>query len=108
MQRTKTIDVAVPHRLTRDEARRRLRDGSAKLQAQLAGSSTPVAQVSEAWDEYHNEFRFTAMGQSITGRMDVEADCVRLAVDLPWMLALIADSLRGRVEQETRKLLEKK
>lgn len=106
--RTKTIDVAVPHRLTRDEARSRLREGTARLQAQLAGSSTPIAQVHEAWTDYHNEFRFTAIGQTITGRMDVEAECVRLAIDLPWVLAMIADGLRGRVEQETRKMLEKK
>ena len=104
----KTIDVSIPHRLTRDEARTRLRDGAARLQAQLAGSGQPVAQVHEAWQDYRNDFRFTALGQSITGRMDVEADCIRLSVDVPWVFAMIADKLRGRIEQEGRKLLEKK
>jgi hypothetical protein len=105
---TKTIDVSIPHRLTRDEARQRLRDGAAKLQAQFAGAGQPVAQVSEAWRDYHNDFRFTAMGQSISGRMDVEPACIRLSVDVPWMLAMFGDAVRGRIEQEARKLLEKK
>ena len=104
----KTIDVSIPHRLTRDEARQRLRDGAAKLQAQFAGAGQPVAQVSEAWQDYHNDFRLTAMGQCITGRMDVDPDCIRLSVDVPWMFAVFADTVRGRIEQEARKLLEKK
>ena len=32
----KTIDVSIPHRLTRDEARSRLQDGAARLSAQKA------------------------------------------------------------------------
>ena len=104
----KTIDVAIPHRLTRDEARTRLRDGAARLRSQFAGSAQPVAEVHDAWQDYHNDFRFTAMGQSITGRMDVEAECIRLSVDVPWVFAMFADTVRGRIEQEARKLLEKK
>lgn len=104
----KTIDVSIPHRLTRDEARTRLREGAARLQSQFAGSAQPVAQVHQDWQDYHNNFRFTALGQSITGRMDVEADCIRLSVDVPWMFAMLADTIRGRIEQEGRKLLEKK
>ncbi len=105
----KTVDVTIPHRLTRDEARSRLRDGADRLQAQFSGAGGgQVAQVQQNWQDYHSDFRFTAMGQSITGRMDVEADAVKLSVDLPWMLAMIADKIRGRVEQEGRKLLEKK
>lgn len=108
---SKTIDVSIPHRLSRDEARSRLRDGAARLQAQFAGGTgggVPVAQVHQSWHDYHNDFQFTAMGQSIAGRMDVEPDCIRLSVDVPWMLGMIAETIRGHIEQETRKLLEKK
>ena len=104
----KTIDVSIPHRLTRDEARDRLRGGAERLRAQFAGGGLPVAQVHDVWQDYHNDFRLTAMGQSITGRMDVEADAIRLSVDVPWMLGMIAEKVRGRIEQEARKLLEKK
>jgi hypothetical protein len=101
----KTIDVSIPHRLTRDEARSRIQGGAARLRSQFGGQ---VAQVEETWKDYHADFKFAAMGQSITGRMDVEEHAVKLSVDLPWMLALIAEKIRGKVEQEGRKLLEKK
>ena len=107
----KTIDVSIPHQLTRDEARERLRSGAARLQSQFGGGGgegAPMAQVSQTWRDYHNDFCFTAMGQSITGRMDVEADAIKLSVDVPWMLAMLGDTLRARIEQEGRKLLEKK
>lgn len=105
----KTIDVSIPHRLTRDEARSRLREGAVRLQTHFAGSPAgQVAQVSENWQDYRNDFRFTAMGQSITGRMDVEADAIKLSVDVPWVFAVFADKVRGRIEQEARKLLAKK
>ena len=33
------------------------------------------------------------MGQSITGRMEVLDDAIKLSVDLPWMLALLGKIL---------------
>jgi hypothetical protein len=105
MPATKTIDVSIPHRLTRDEAKCRLQSGAAQLRAQFGPS---VAHVQETWQDYHADFRFTAMGQAITGRMDVDDHLIRMSVDVPWVLGMIADKIRGKVEQEGRKLLEKK
>ena len=106
----KTIDVSIPHQLTRDEARARLQAGATRLQSQFGGGggAGQVAQVSQNWQGYRNDFRLTAMGQSIAGRMDVEADAIKLSVEVPWMLAMFADTIRGRIEHEGRKLLEKK
>jgi hypothetical protein len=101
----KTIDVSIPHRLGRDEARTRLKDGAHRLRTQFGGQT---ANVEERWQDYRADFKFSAMGQSITGRMDVEEEAIKLSVDLPWMLAMIADKIRGKIETEGRKLLEKK
>jgi putative polyhydroxyalkanoate system protein len=102
---SKTIDVSIPHRLGRAEARTRLQSGAERLRAQFGGQ---VANVQETWNGDHADFRFSAMGQSITGRMDVLDDAIKLSVDVPWIFAMIADKVRGRIEQEGRKLLEKK
>jgi hypothetical protein len=102
---TKTIDVSIPHRLGRDEARTRLKTGVERLQSQFNGQ---VAQVQHTWSEYRADFAFSAMGQGITGRMNVEDDAIKLSVDVPWMLAILADKIKGKIEQEGRKLLEKK
>ena len=76
-----------------------------RLRSQFGGQA---ANVQETWNGDHADFRFSAMGQSITGRMDVLDDAIKLSVDVPWIFAMIADKIRGRIEQEGRKLLEKK
>ena len=104
-QQQKTISVKIPHRLPRAEARERLQSGVSRLKAQYG---TQVAQVDDRWTGDRMDFKVTAMGQSITGRLDVEADDVRVEVDLPWFLAMFGDRIRTEVEQQGRKLLEKK
>jgi hypothetical protein len=105
MAQQKTIDVSIPHQLGREQAKARLQNGAERLGAQFGGQ---VAQVHQTWTDYHADFRFTAMGQTIAGRMDVEDAAIKLSVDVPWMLGMLADKIRGRIEQEGRKLLEKK
>ena len=105
MAATKTIDVSIPHRLSRDEAKSRIQGGAAKLRTQFGAQ---LAHVEENWNGYHADFKFGAMGQSITGRMDVEDAAIKISVDLPWMLAMIAEKVRGKIADEGRRLLEKK
>jgi hypothetical protein len=104
--KTKTIDVSIPHRLGRDEARTRLQGGAERLRSQLGAGQ--VAQVEQTWTGHHADFKLSAMGQSIAGRVDVEDAAVKLSVEVPWVLALIADKVRGKIETEGRKLLDKK
>ena len=48
------------------------------------------------------------MGQSITGRMTVGDTAVDLEIDLPWLLASMANMFKSRLKRETTLLLEKK
>ncbi len=98
----KTISVSIPHRLTQQEARTRLMNGIADLKAK---HGQHLASVSETWNGNQMSFQLAAMGQQVTGRVDVQPDTVKLDVDLPWLLAMIAEKLRPQVEQEGRKLL---
>jgi hypothetical protein len=101
----RTISVSIPHRLTQDEARARLQKGITDLKARHAAS---IAQVEEAWTGNQMSFKLTAMGQAITGRLDVQPSAVKLDVDLPWLLAMLAEKIRPRVEAEGRRMLENK
>ena len=101
----RTITVTIPHRLTQDQARARLQQGIADLKAQHAQA---IAQVDERWDGDRMSFRLTAMGQAITGRVEVQPSAVKLDVDLPWLIAMLAEKIRPRIESEGRKMLEGK
>ena len=105
MTTNKTITVTIPHRLTQAEARARLQKGLTDLKAQHAAS---IAQVAETWDGDRMSFKLTAMGQAITGRVDVQPSAVKLDIDLPWLLAAFAEKFRPRIEQEGRRMLEEK
>ncbi len=101
----KTITLTIPHRLTQDEAKARIEKGIGDLRRSYAAK---IAEVDERWTANHLDFRLTAMGQPVTGRIEVEPQAVRLEVDLPWVLAVLAGRFRKQVEAEGRKLLEKK
>lgn len=102
---TKTLKVSIPHRLSRPEAARRIRDGFAGLRQQFAQN---VAQVDDRWTGDHLDLKAAAFGQSITARVDVRDTTVDIEIDLPWLFAVLAEKLKGQVEQSGRKLLEKK
>jgi hypothetical protein len=99
----RTISIRVPHKLTQAEARRRIESGIADLSRQHAGK---LANVQQAWTDNRMDFTFSAMGQSMGGRIDVEPSDVVINVDLPWLLAMLADKIKPQIQQEASKMLE--
>ena len=102
---SKTISITVPHKLSQDEARMRLVNGIADLKGKYGDK---VANMQETWNGNQMAFRLSTMGQAITGRVEVQPSAVKLDVDLPWMLAMLAGKFRPQVEQEARRMLESK
>ena len=97
------IVVTLPHRLGKTEALRRL-----QVSFRDAQSSGPgLLMVKNQWFGDHMDFRASLLGQSTTGTMDVAHDHVRLEVQLPWLLSLLANKAKALVEKQGRLLLEK-
>ena len=101
----KPVVVDIPHSLGRAEARRRLEEGFGRIRDQIAGNAIAFE---ETWSGDRLSFRAGALGQTVTGRLDVFDASVRIEVDLPWFLAAIAEKLKGRLRHEGALLLEKK
>lgn len=95
------LTVNIPHQLGRDEARRRIVGQMSKVKQQAATFGT----IQETWQGDEMEFTAAVMGQSFNGRVRVEDKEVRVNITLPWMLAMLGDTVRQRVEDEGRKLL---
>jgi Putative polyhydroxyalkanoic acid system protein (PHA_gran_rgn) len=96
------LTASVPHSLGRAEARRRIVEAIPQLRGQLGG----LARVEERWDGDVMSFTGSAMGTSVSGKLWVENDVVRIEVELPWALAFFAGTVQQSLETETRKLLE--
>jgi hypothetical protein len=100
----KPLTVTIPHSLGKREAINRLQSGLGQVRSLLASS---VASIEDRWSGDRIDFRVVALGQSITGRIDVMDDVVRVEVMLPWVLATIAERLRSRIEHQGTKMLGK-
>jgi hypothetical protein len=101
----KPVVVDIPHDLGRAEARRRLERGFGRMREQVLGHALAFE---ERWEGERLHFNAGALGQKVSGRVDVFEKSVRIEVDLPWMLAAIAEKLQGRIQKEGTLLLEKK
>jgi hypothetical protein len=92
----------IPHRLGRDEARRRIQAGIPKLERHIPGGG----QVESRWlDADQLEMTIAAMGQTITVELAVEDAMVRASVAVPFMLSMMSGAISGFVKTSAEKML---
>ncbi|MCE9607496.1 MAG: polyhydroxyalkanoic acid system family protein [Planctomycetia bacterium] len=104
---TRPITVNVPHSLGKEQARQQIALGFAGISKQLTGGMLGMLSFQERWEEDRLHFEGGGLGQKISGRLDVTADAVHIQVDLPDLLAVIADRIVGTLKQQTQKVLAK-
>jgi hypothetical protein len=96
--------VTIPHKLGRDEAVRRLKNGlSRRLNV---GGLLAVDQAN--WTGDRVAFSLRALGQSSSGTIEVFDDHLRVEVVLPWLLAKVAERFVPQIRKEATLLIEKK
>jgi hypothetical protein len=103
---TRPVSISIPHELGAAEARRRLDEGIGRMMEQSGAGG--IAKLDKRWEGDRMSFSAKALGQGITGRLDVLDREIRMEVDLPTFLAVIADKIKGRLRKEGQILLEKK
>jgi hypothetical protein len=97
------VVVTIPHKLTKEEATRRLKKGFADVRS--FGDKFVV--LTDDWNGYHLDFKASLLGQTTSGTVDVGEHSVRLEVVLPWMLALLANKAKAIVEKQGQLMLDK-
>jgi hypothetical protein len=102
---SKPFIVSIPHQLGKDEAVRRLKSGLGGLRTNY-GHLFSIEE--EVWTGDSLQFRVSAIGQAVSGTIDVAEDHVTLQVYLPWLLAKIAEAVQPLIRKEGTLLLENK
>ena len=93
--------VSIPHSVGQEEAMRRLRFARAT-------ANLPILKFDEqTWTDHHMSFKARAIGQAVSGTVDVGESDVRLEVQLPWLLQRFAELVQTRFKERTTVLLEK-
>jgi hypothetical protein len=95
-----TIRVAVPHKLTQDEALKRIKKTVAEAKKQ---NSDKVSDLKETWDGYEGEFSGSAMGHDVSGSVAVEPAAVVVTGKLPF----IALPFKGKIESGIEGMLKR-
>jgi hypothetical protein len=98
------VVVTIPHKLGKEEAVRRLQAGFGKVRSNF-GENFVV--LKDQWVGEHLDFSASLLGQTTTGTVDVADDHVRLEVQLPWFLSLLANKAKALVQREGKLMLEK-
>jgi len=99
------VVVSIPHRLGKEEALRRIQGGLGRVRTNF-GAHLQVME--ENWTGEHLDFRVGVFGQSSGGTIDVADDHVRLEVELPWLLAQLAEKAKALIQKQGQLMLEKK
>jgi hypothetical protein len=102
---TKPLIVSIPHDLGKEEAMRRLQHGVGQMKSQFGDK---IASIDSNWAGDRMEFKVGAMGQNVAGHLDVTEDAVKVEVQLPWILAMIAEKAKGFIQKQGTLMLEKK
>jgi hypothetical protein len=94
-----TIRVSVPHKLTQDEALKRIKKTIAEAKKK---NSDKVSELTETWDGYEGEFSGSAMGYDVGGGIAIEPGQVVVTGKLPF----IAIPFKGKIESGIEGMLK--
>ena len=99
------ITVDLPHSLGTEEAKARMQAGIGKLASHIPGGS---AEVESRWEGDRMYLKVQAMGQEVSGHIDVHPAKVRIELVLPACLGLFAGKLQGLLRSRGKEMLEDK
>jgi hypothetical protein len=102
---SKPLVVSIPHHLGKEEALRRLKTGLGSVRT---GYGHLLDVQEETWTGDRLQFRVSALGQRVSGTIDVAHDRVNLEIVLPWLLAKLAEKIQPLIRREGTLLLDKK
>ncbi len=98
------MEVAIPHQLGREEVRRRLQSSSHEIADAIPGG---MADVQTSWpSEDRMAMAITAMGQMMSGHIDIEDDQVLFHMEMPPALSFLKPIVEGAIRQGAQKMLE--
>jgi putative polyhydroxyalkanoate system protein len=90
------IEVDLPHKLGKEEARRRIADNIHKLQDHIPGGG----HVESGWSGDQLNMRVQAMGEAVQTVIDVEETKVHLKMVLPGMLGMFSGMIQAALQKK--------
>jgi hypothetical protein len=96
------LSVSIPHNLSQEEAQRRIQDAIAQAKVQYSGQ---INDLQENWSGNVGTFGGSAMGQTVSGTVTVNASDVVLDLTLPFAASFFKGKIEAGMREFTTKLL---
>lgn len=95
--------VAIPHKLGREEVRRRIHERSGELVDVVPGG---LATIESEWrGEDTLELAIKAMGQNVGGTIEIEDHQMVVTFEVPGQLGFIGNMIEQKIREKGTKLL---
>ena len=94
--------ITIEHGTTKAAAKERLEQSLGRIRAEIAPY---VGTIEQHWREDAVDFRVAALGQIITGSIEVEERVLRVVVRLPGLLGFLGGMIAPRIRERGLKLL---
>ena len=98
------MNISIPHELSQPEAMSRIKNLFNKIKEEQKSN---IQELTEEWTENGGSFKLRSMGFEITGNVEVLPFAVEITAKLPVALTMFQGAIKGMIEKEAKKLLEK-
>jgi hypothetical protein len=94
--------ITIEHGTTKAAAKARLEQSLGRIRAEVAPY---VGSIEQDWRGDAVDFRVAALGQTVTGSIEVEERVLRITVQLPALLGFLGNKIAPRIRERGLKLL---
>ena len=94
--------MSVTHRLSQDEALRRIRAAVAQAKAQY---SDKINDLRDSWNGYVGTFEVSGMGQKASGTAAVNPSDVTIQITLPFAASLFKSKIESGIRDTLTRIL---
>jgi hypothetical protein len=96
------LNMTIPHRLSQDEALRRIKSLLGEVKEQFSGQ---INNLQEEWSGDRGTFSFSAMGFAVSGTLAVKRGEVELSGALPFAATLFKGMIESIIQERAESLL---
>jgi hypothetical protein len=94
--------VSVSHRLSQDEALRRIQATVAQARAEYADE---IDDLRESWSSYIGAFQISAMNLQVSGMVTVNPSDVMVQITLPFLALVFKSRIESGMQDELTRIL---
>lgn len=98
------MKIEIPHELSKDNARDKIKNLLSELKEKYSGQ---VKEVNETWTDYRNDFSIAMGPMSTNGYINVDDQLVEIELEIPMFAAMFKGQIKSLIEEEAKKILAK-